>query len=99
VNRTNIRFVVCLALICSTAAVIPASAQHFQLMEGSLTQIAAGSIEVWGLSEVHPYRFNAKTQKFTKIKGAQLIQMVDLQHRVDTAATEDDSSNSDQIFD
>jgi|HubBroStandDraft_1064217.scaffolds.fasta_scaffold781949_2 hypothetical protein len=97
-NRTNIRFVLCLALICSTAAVVPASAQQLQLMEGSLTQIAAGSNEVWGLSEVHPYRFKAKTRKFTKIKGAQPIQMV-LQYRVDTAATEDYSSNSDPIFD
>ena len=91
-NRTNIRFVLCLALICSTAAVVPASAQQFQLMEGT------GSNEVWGLSEVHPYRFKAKTRKFTKIKGAQPIQMV-LQYRVDTAATEDYSSNSDLIFD
>jgi hypothetical protein len=98
-NRTNIRFLLCLALICSTAAVVPASAQHFELIKGSLIQIAAGSNEVWVLSEVYPYRFNANTQEFTKIKGAQLIQMVDLQHRGDTAATQNYSINSDQIFD
>jgi len=36
-------------LICSTAAVVPASAQHFQPMKGALTQIAAGRNKVWGL--------------------------------------------------
>jgi hypothetical protein len=66
-SLTNIRFVLCLALICSTAAVVPASAQHFQQMEGSLTEIAAGRAEVWGLNGSQPYRFNPSTQKFVKI--------------------------------
>jgi hypothetical protein len=66
-SRTKVRFVLCLLLICSTAAVVPASAQHFQQMEGSLTQIAAGRVEVWGLDGAQPYRFNPNTQKFVKI--------------------------------
>ncbi|MFZ1918507.1 MAG: tectonin domain-containing protein [Terriglobales bacterium] len=65
-SRTNARFALCLLLICSAAAV-PASAQHFQQMTGSLTQIAAGRAEVWGLNGSQPYRFDASTKKFVKI--------------------------------
>jgi hypothetical protein len=68
--RARIRFVLCLPLICSTAAVIPASAQHFEQMEGALTQVAAGRNEVWGLDGSEIYRFNANSKKFAKIKGS-----------------------------
>jgi hypothetical protein len=71
-TRASVRFVLSL-LICSTAAVIPASAQHFEQMEGTLTQVAAGRNEVWGLDGSEIYRFNGK--KFAKIKGS-LAQMV-----------------------
>ncbi len=48
-SRTNVRFVLCLTLICWIAAVVPAAAQHFQQIPTSLSQIAAGRNEVWGL--------------------------------------------------
>jgi hypothetical protein len=66
-SRSNVRFALCLLLICSTAAVVPAAAQHFQQMTGSLTQIAAGRAEVWGLDGSQPYRFNSSTKTFVKI--------------------------------
>jgi hypothetical protein len=69
-SRTKLGFLIYLALICSIAAVIPASAQHFQQMAGSLTQIAAGRAEVWGLDGSQPYRFNPNTHKFVKISGS-----------------------------
>jgi hypothetical protein len=42
-------FALCLTLICLTAAVAPASAQHFQEIPTPLSQISAGYKEVWGL--------------------------------------------------
>jgi hypothetical protein len=42
-------FALCLTLICLTAAVVPASAQHFQEIPTPLSQISAGYKEVWGL--------------------------------------------------
>jgi Tectonin domain len=49
-SLTNIRFVLCLTLICCTAAAaVPASAQHFQQIPTPLSQISAGRKEVWGL--------------------------------------------------
>jgi hypothetical protein len=36
-------------------------------MTGSLTQIAAGRAEVWGLNGSQPYRFDSSTKKFGKI--------------------------------
>ena len=68
-TRTSVRSVLCLLLICSAAAVVPASAQHFKRMNGSLTQIAAGRNEVWGLNGSTIYRFNSSTQKFAEVKG------------------------------
>ena len=50
------------------AAILPASAQHFKQIPGSLAQIAAGRSEVWGLdpsSGVH--RFNSGTKTFAKV--------------------------------
>ena len=70
--RTNVRFVLCLMLICWTAAVVPASAQHFQQMSGSLSQIAAGHSEVWGLKFPggQIYRFSPSTQSFNQVPGS-----------------------------
>ena len=66
-SRTNACFALCLLLICSTVAVVPASAQHFQLMKGSLTQIAAGRNQVWGLNGGKIYRFHSATKKFVQV--------------------------------
>ncbi len=67
-SRTNVRFALCLLVTCWAAAVPPASAQRFQQMEGTLTQVAVGRNEVWGLNGSEVYRFNGK--KFAKIKGS-----------------------------
>jgi hypothetical protein len=62
----KVDFALCLLVICS-AALVPASAQHFQQMSGSLSQIAAGRNEVWGLDGSQPYRFNSTNKDFVKI--------------------------------
>jgi Tectonin domain len=69
--RTKIRFVLYLMLICLTASVVPASAQHFKQITGTpLSQIAAGRKEVWGLYNSQIYRFNPNTESFDPIPGA-----------------------------
>lgn len=69
--HTNIRFVLHLVLICLTASVVPASAQHFKQITGTpLSQIAAGRKEVWGLYNSRIYRFNPNTESFDQIPGA-----------------------------
>ncbi len=35
-SLTKVRFALCLLLLCSTAVVVPATAQHFQQMNGSV---------------------------------------------------------------
>jgi hypothetical protein len=70
-SRINVRFVTCLMLlICWTAVTIPAFAQHFKQIDGSLTQIAVGRAEVWGLNGSEIYRFDSSTEKFNKISGS-----------------------------
>ncbi len=47
---------------CWAAVIVPASAQHFEQIPGSLTQVAAGRAEVWGINASQQvYRFNATT--------------------------------------
>jgi Tectonin domain len=72
-SRTNFRFAVCLMLICWTAAaVVPASAQTFLQIPGSLSYIAAGRNEVWGLQFPGGliWRFNPSTQSFYRVSGS-----------------------------
>jgi Tectonin domain len=70
-SRTNLRFVVWLTVICLAAAVVPASAQHFEQIAGTpLSQIAAGRAEVWGLYNSRIYRFNPSTKNFAQISGS-----------------------------
>jgi hypothetical protein len=68
--RTNVAFATCLMLICWAAAVVPATAQHFKQIDGSLTQIAVGRAEVWGLNGSEVYRFDSSTEKFNKMSGS-----------------------------
>ena len=57
-----------LLLICWAAVAVPASAQHFQRITGSLTQVAVGRTEVWGLNASNQtYRFNLSTKQFVRI--------------------------------
>jgi hypothetical protein len=66
----NVRFTLCLLLICWAAVVVPASAQHFQKMTGSLTKVAVGYAEVWGLNGSQIYRFNPGSKTFGQITGS-----------------------------
>jgi len=76
-SRINARFALRLTLICWTAAaVVPASAQYFQQIPGTLQHIAAGRTEVWGLNYEVPvpggasiYRYNPSSQSFVLIAG------------------------------
>ena len=69
-SRSKPGFLIGLTLIGWTAAVVPASAQHFKQIDGSLTQIAIGRAEVWGLDGSTIYRFDSSTQKFNQISGS-----------------------------
>jgi hypothetical protein len=70
-SRKSVCLSVFLVLICWFAVVVPASAQHFQRITGSLTQVAAGRAEVWGLNASHQvYRFIRGTRTFVKISGS-----------------------------
>jgi hypothetical protein len=59
------------SISCWAAAIVPASAQQFELIPGvSLTQVAAGRAEVWGVNASQQvYRFNATTSQFAKVAG------------------------------
>lgn len=66
-SAKSVCFSLVLVLICGVALVVPASAQHFQHVTGSLTQVAAGRAEIWGLSAHLPYRFNPATKAFARV--------------------------------
>ena len=68
--------IVLLVLVCWALLVVPASAQQFQAVKGTLAGVSAGRNEVFGF-DVHAavWRFNPKTSAFTKIKGASLFQL------------------------
>jgi len=58
-------------LACCGALVVPASAQHFKLVTGSLTQVAAGRNEVFGIGTANQiYRYNPGTKAFVQIPGS-----------------------------
>jgi hypothetical protein len=60
-----------LVLIGGASFTLPASAQHFQQVKGSLVSVAAGRNEVFGLSSGGAiWRYNASTQAFGRIKGS-----------------------------
>jgi hypothetical protein len=72
-SRTNVHFTVCLTLICLTAAVVPASAQHFeQIPSITLSEVAAGRNEVWGLQFPggRIWRYNPTSQRFAPVAGS-----------------------------
>lgn len=58
------------SISCWAAVTVPASAQHFEQIPGSLTQVAAGRAEVWGINASQQvYRFNATTVEFVQVAG------------------------------
>jgi Tectonin domain len=58
------------SIVCWAGIVVPASAQEFAQVAGTLTQIAAGRAEVWGLNASQQvFRYNAAGKKFAKLAG------------------------------
>jgi hypothetical protein len=67
-SRRSVCLSVFLVLICWAGAAVPTSAQHFQQIPGSLTQVAVGRTEVWGVNASNQtYRFIPATKRFVKI--------------------------------
>ena len=65
---------VLLVLVCWATLVIPASAQHFQQITGTLASVSAGRNEVFGVdSHSVVWRLNPTKNAFTKIKKATLV--------------------------
>src|SRR5579863_7997886 len=72
-SRTNIRLALCFTLICWIAGAVPASAQHFQQIPSiTLSRVAAGRNEVWGLQFPGGaiWRYNATSQRFAPVAGS-----------------------------
>lgn len=69
-------FSVLVVLVCCASLVVPASAQHFQQLKGTLSSVSAGRNEVFGVdSHSVVWRLNPKTSAFTKIRKASLVQI------------------------
>ena len=60
------------SISCCAAVSIPASAVQFELIPGvTLTQVAVGRAEVWGVNASQQiYRFNATTSQFARVAGS-----------------------------
>ena len=70
-SRLNISRNLILSLVCSILLAIPASAQHFQQVKGTLVSVSAGRNEVFGSdTKGQVWRYNANTKAFGKVKGA-----------------------------
>ena len=70
-SRPNISRNLILSLVCSILLAIPASAQHFQQVKGTLVSVSAGRNEVFGFdTKGQVWRYSATTKAFSKIKGA-----------------------------
>jgi virginiamycin B lyase len=67
-RRRSVCLSVFLVLIGWAAVAVPASAQHFQQIPGSLTQVAVGRTEVWGVNASNQtYRYIPGGKKFARI--------------------------------
>jgi hypothetical protein len=74
-SRKTVGFVL-LVLTCWALSVVPASAQHFQQVTGTLSSVSAGRNEVFGVdSHSVVWRLNAKTNAFTKVKKSSLVEV------------------------
>ncbi len=68
---------VLLILVCWALLAVPVSAQHFEQVKGTLTSVAVGRNEVFGIdSKSAVWRYNASTKSFRKIAKAKLSQIV-----------------------
>ncbi|HEY1657615.1 MAG TPA: tectonin domain-containing protein [Candidatus Sulfotelmatobacter sp.] len=69
-SRKALPWTVPLTLICCAILTLPASAQHFQQVKGTLTQIAAGRNEVFGVDAAsNIWRYNSTQKGFVSIQG------------------------------
>jgi hypothetical protein len=67
-NMNRRALLLAVSILCCAAAILPASAQHFKQIPGSLAQIAAGRSEVWGLDPSNAvYRFSSGTKTFARV--------------------------------
>jgi len=58
-------------LVCWASFIVPASAQHFQAVTGTLASVSAGRSEVFGLdSDAAVWRYAPSTKSFVKIENA-----------------------------
>ena len=61
---------------CGASLVVPASAQHFVQVKGSLDSVSAGRNEVFGVdTSQHVWRYHATTKSFAKIAKPLLSQV------------------------
>jgi hypothetical protein len=62
---------ICFRLVWCAALVVPVSAQHFKQVTGTLTQVAAGRNEVFGIGTSNQvYRYNPATRAFVRTPGS-----------------------------
>src|SRR5580698_10308456 len=67
-------WVVLLFLVSCAGLVVPASAQHFQQVKGTLAGISAGRNEVFGFDlKSAVWRYRPGTQAFTKVPNISLV--------------------------
>jgi hypothetical protein len=67
---------VLLVLACGASLVAPAPAQHFKQVKGTLTSVAAGRNEVFGVdAEDNVWRYSAGSKSFSKIAKVSLTQV------------------------
>jgi hypothetical protein len=65
-----------LILIGWVSLALPASAQHFQQVKGTLASVSAGRNEVFGVdTHGNVWRYHAASKSFGKIAGASLDQV------------------------
>jgi Tectonin domain len=73
----NAYWSVLLVLICCAGLVIPASAQQFLQVKGTLTSVSAGRNEIFGVdSKAAVWRYHPTTKSFGKIAKASLASVV-----------------------
>jgi hypothetical protein len=67
----NVSWSIPLVLVSGALFAIPASAQHFEQVKGTLKSVAAGRNEVFGIdAKGLPWRYRAGREAFTKVSGA-----------------------------
>ena len=76
-SRKTAYWSVVLILACCAGLVVPASAQEFLQVKGTLTSVSAGRNEIFGVdSKSVVWRYHATTKSFGKIAKASLVNVV-----------------------